>query len=249
MRFKSGSDLKTYREKLKQSLDPNRISIRICMTGCRAYGTEAMRDAFKEELKSQNLADSIDIVETGCHGFCAKAPVCVIEPMGIFYQGLTPKVIPDIVEQTIKNGSIVEDFVFEDENGNKYPYEKDVPFYKTQVRVVLRNCGRINPTSIEDYIANDGYEAIAQVLTQKSPNEVIDVVKQSGLRGRGGAGFPTAMKWSFARSAPGGEKYIICNADEGDPGAFMDRAVLEGDPHSVLEGVMIGAYAIGSQTG
>jgi NADH:ubiquinone oxidoreductase subunit F (NADH-binding)/(2Fe-2S) ferredoxin/NAD-dependent dihydropyrimidine dehydrogenase PreA subunit len=249
MRFKSGSDLKSYREKLKQSLDPNRMSIRICMTGCRAYGAEAMRDAFKEELKAQNLADSVDIVETGCHGFCAKAPVCVIEPMGIFYQGLTPKVIPDIVEQTIKNGSIVEDFVFEDENGNKYPYEKDVPFYKTQVRVVLRNCGRIDPTSIEDYMANDGYQAIAQVLTQKSPEEVIDVVKKSGLRGRGGAGFPTGMKWSFARSAPGDVKYIICNADEGDPGAFMDRAVLEGDPHSVIEGMMIGAYAIGAQTG
>jgi len=232
MRFSNGSALEGYRNSLKEKIDPSRTKIRICMTGCRAYGAEAMRDAFREQLKEQDLEESVDIVETGCHGFC-----------------LTPKVIPDIVEQTIKNGTIVEDFVFEDENGKKYPYEKDIPFYKTQVRVALKNCGRIDPTSIEAYIANDGYQAISQVLSRMSPEDVIDAVKLSGLRGRGGAGFPTATKWSFARSAAGDEKYIICNADEGDPGAFMDRAVLEGDPHSVIEGMMIGAYAIGAQTG
>ena len=146
MRFSNGSALEGFRNSLKEKIDPNRIKIRICMTGCRAYGAEALRDAFKEQLKEQNLEESVDIVETGCHGFCAKAPVCVIEPMGVFYEGLSPKVIPEIVEQTIKNGTIVEDYVFEDENGNKYPYEKDVPFYKTQVRVALRNCGQIDPT-------------------------------------------------------------------------------------------------------
>jgi NADH:ubiquinone oxidoreductase subunit F (NADH-binding)/(2Fe-2S) ferredoxin/NAD-dependent dihydropyrimidine dehydrogenase PreA subunit len=249
MRFKSGIDLETYREQLKQKTDPNRIKIRICMTGCRAYGAVELRDAFREQLREQNLEDQVDMVETGCHGFCAKAPVCVVEPMGVFYHGLTPKVIPEIVEQTIKHGKIVEEYVFQDEKGNKYPYEKEIPFYKTQVRVVLRNCGRIDPTSIDAYIENDGYQAISRVLSQMTPEDVIDVVKKSGLRGRGGAGFPTATKWSFARSAPGDEKYIICNADEGDPGAFMDRAVLEGDPHSVIEGMMIGAYAIGAQTG
>jgi len=249
MRFSNGAMLEEYRNRLKEKMDPNRTTIRICMTGCRAYGAEALRDAFRAQLEQENLNERVDIVETGCHGFCAKAPVCVIEPMGIFYQGLTPKVIPEIVEQTIKNGAIVEDFVFEDESGNKYPYERDIPFYKTQVRVALRNCGRIDPTSIDAYIANHGYQAITQVLSRMSSEEVIGAVKASGLRGRGGAGFPTAAKWSFARSAPGDEKYIICNADEGDPGAFMDRAVLEGDPHSVIEGMMIGAYAIGAQTG
>jgi len=154
-----------------------------------------------------------------------------------------------VVEQTIKNGTIVEEYVFTDEEGNQYPYEKDIPFYKTQVRVALRNCGRIDPTSVDDYIRRDGYQAIANVLSQFSPDDTIEEVKKSGLRGRGGAGFPTGTKWGFARSAPGDEKYIICNADEGDPGAFMDRAVLEGDPHSVVEGMMIGAYAIGAQTG
>jgi len=249
MRFTNRTELENFRVELQNKRDPNRPKIRICMTGCRAYGAEEMRDAFRESLKDQGLEKQVDIVETGCHGFCAKAPVCVIEPMGVFYHGLKPKVIPQIVEETIKKGAIVEDYVFEDENGRKYPHEKEIPFYKTQCRVVLRNCGVIDPTSIEDYIERDGYQAISQIIFNMKSEDVIDEVGKSGLRGRGGAGFPTGKKWSFARSSPGDEKYIICNADEGDPGAFMDRAVLEGDPHSVIEGMMIGAYAIGAKTG
>ncbi|MBW2649076.1 MAG: NADH-quinone oxidoreductase subunit NuoF, partial [Deltaproteobacteria bacterium] len=249
MRVTNRTELENFRVELQNKRDPNRPKIRICMTGCRAYGAEEMRDAFRESLKDQGLEKQVDIVETGCHGFCAKAPVCVIEPMGVFYHGLKPKVIPQIVEETIKKGAIVEDYVFEDENGRKYPHEKEIPFYKTQRRVVLRNCGVLDPTSIEDYIERDGYQAISQIIFNMKSEDVIDEVGKSGLRGRGGAGFPTGKKWSFARSSPGDEKYIICNADEGDPGAFMDRAVLEGDPHSVIEGMMIGAYAIGAKTG
>ncbi|MFH0811547.1 MAG: NADH-quinone oxidoreductase subunit NuoF [Pseudomonadota bacterium] len=249
MRFTNRTALETFRLSLKNRKDPNRIKVRICMTGCRAYGAVEIRDAFKETLKDQHLGKPVDIVETGCHGFCANAPVCVIEPMGVFYHGLNPDVIPEIVEKTINQGTIVEDYVYEGENGTKYPHEKEIPFYKTQLRVVLRNCGFIDPTSIEAYIENDGYQAISQVLSQMKPEQVINMIEQSGLRGRGGAGFPTAKKWAFTRSAPGDEKYIICNADEGDPGAFMDRAILEGDPHSVIEGMLIGAYAIGAKTG
>ena len=238
------------RETILQRRDPDKPRVRICLTGCRAYGAVQIRDAFKSELQKRNLEGEIEIVETGCHGFCARAPVIVIDPQGIFYQQLTPDDVPEIVSETLVKGNIIEKFVFADPaSGESIPIADDVPFYKKQTKIVLRNCGEIDPTNIFHYIARDGYAALVEVLSAMTPEEVIETVKASGVRGRGGAGFPTGLKWGFTRAAAGSPKYIVCNADEGDPGAFMDRGILEGDPHSVLEGMLIAAYAIGAQTG
>ena len=242
--------LETLREATLQQQDPDKPRVRICLTGCRAYGAVQIRDAFRSELQKRNLEGEIDLVETGCHGFCARAPVIVIDPQGIFYQQLTPDDVPEIVSETLVEGNIIEKLVFADPgSGKRIPIADDVPFYKDQTKIVLRNCGKIDPTNIFHYIARDGYAALARVLSAMTPEDAIETVKASGLRGRGGAGFPTGLKWGFARAAAGSTKYIVCNADEGDPGAFMDRGILEGDPHSVLEGMLIGAYAIGAQTG
>jgi NADH-quinone oxidoreductase subunit F len=220
------------------------------MTGCRAYGAEEIRDAFNEEISRRGLEDKVEIRETGCHGFCARAPVIVIEPQGIFYQQLTADDVADIVEKTLVKGDIVDRLVYVDPmNGEKIPFAHDVPFYKGQTKNVLRKCGIIDPTNLSHYIARDGYAALSKVLTTMSPEQVIETVESSGLRGRGGAGFPTGRKWRLVRGAAGDTKYVVCNGDEGDPGAFMDRAVLEGDPHSVLEGMLIAAYAIGAKVG
>jgi NADH:ubiquinone oxidoreductase subunit F (NADH-binding)/(2Fe-2S) ferredoxin/NAD-dependent dihydropyrimidine dehydrogenase PreA subunit len=220
------------------------------MTGCRAFGAVEVRDAFKGAIEENGLAGKVDIVETGCHGFCARAPVAAIDPHGFFYQQISVKNVPQIVKESLIEGRPVEKLLYKHpQTGQPIPLEKDVPFYKEQMKIVLRNCGQIDPTRIEDYIVRDGYLAIAKVLSSMNPEGVIEEVVRSGLRGRGGAGFPAGNKWKFARNAPGEVKYIVCNADEGDPGAFMDRAVLEGDPHTVLEGMLIAAYAIGAQHG
>jgi NADH-quinone oxidoreductase subunit F len=249
-KLKTSEDLKSLRESILGEQDPNMIRVRICMTGCRAYGAMEIRDAFRSEIDERGLQDKVEIIETGCHGFCARAPVIAIDPQGIFYQQLTVEDVPEIVSETLVNGKVVERLVFEVPGTDKrIPITDDVPFYKKQMKVVLRNCGMINPRNIMDYIARDGYAALSKVFSSMTSEEVIESVKASGLRGRGGAGFPTGVKWGFARSAKGDTKYLICNADEGDPGAFMDRAVLEGDPHAVLEGMIIAAYAIGCQTG
>lgn len=249
-KLRSPEDLESLRNSIVQSQDPDKIRVRICMTGCRAYGAEELRDAFMQEIEKADLQGKVDLVETGCHGFCARAPVAAVDPMGIFYQQLTPADVPEIVSETLIKGNVVERLVYSDpETGKKYPLTNDVPFYKKQVRVVLRNCGMIDPKNIMHYIGRGGYSALSKTLTEMTPQEVIDEVKTSGLRGRGGAGFTTGIKWELARAAKGDEKFIVCNADEGDPGAFMDRAVLEGDPHSVLEGMLIAAYAIGAQIG
>ena len=239
-----------FREAILQRREPDKPRVRICLTGCRAYGAVQIRDAFKSELQKRNLEGEIEIVETGCHGFCARAPVIVIEPQEIFYQQLTPDDVPEIVSETLVKGNIIEKFIFADPaSGKRIPIADDVPFYQEQTKVVLRNCGKIDPTNILHYIARDGYAALVKVLSAMTPEDVTETVKASGLRGRGGAGFPTGLKWGLTRAAAGNTKYIVCNADEGDPGAFMDRGVLEGDTHSVLEGMMIAAYAIGAQTG
>jgi len=239
-----------FREAILQRREPDKPRVRICLTGCRAYGAVQIRDAFKSELQKRNLEEEIEIMETGCHGFCARAPVIVIEPQELFYQQLTPDNVPEIVSETLVKGNIIEKFIFSDPaSDRRIPIADDVPFYQEQTKNVLRNCGKIDPTNILHYIARDGYAALAQVLSAMTPEEVIETVKDSGLRGRGGAGFPTGLKWDFTRASPGDTKYIVCNADEGDPGAFMDRGVLEGDTHSVLEGMIIAAYAIGAQTG
>lgn len=249
-KLKTPKELEALRRSLLEAYDPNKIRIRICMTGCRAYGAEEVRDAVKSEIEKHNLQDKVDIIETGCHGFCARAPVMVIDPQGIFYQQMTVEDVPEIITETIIKGNVIDRLVFEQpDTGEKIPLAKDVPFYKEQIKIVLRNCGMIDPKNIMHYIARDGYSALVKVLTKMTPDEVINVVKESGLRGRGGAGFSTGMKWGFARAEKQEKKYIICNADEGDPGAFMDRAVLEGDPHTVIEGMLIGAFAIGAEDG
>jgi NADH:ubiquinone oxidoreductase subunit F (NADH-binding)/(2Fe-2S) ferredoxin/NAD-dependent dihydropyrimidine dehydrogenase PreA subunit len=190
------------------------------------------------------------LVETGCHGMCEMGPIVVIYPEGAFYCRVTAEDVPEIVEEHLYKGRIVERLLYTvPTDMTKVPHYKDIPFYSKQHRIVLRNCGYINPDHIEEYIARDGYQALAKALTQMTPEEVLEEVKRSGLRGRGGAGFPTGLKWEFARKAAGDKKYIICNADEGDPGAFMDRSVLEGDPHAVIEGMLLGAYAIGADEG
>lgn len=249
-KLKTYEDLKFLRESILGEQDPNMIRVRICMTGCRAYGAMEIRDAFRSEIDERGLQDKVKIIETGCHGFCARAPVVAIDPQGIFYQQLTAEDVPEIVSETLLNGKVVERLVFEVPGTDKrIPITDDVPFYKKQMKVVLRNCGMIDPQNIMEYIARDGYAALSKVFSSMTSEEVIESVKASGLRGRGGAGFPTGVKWGFARTAKGDTKYLICNGDEGDPGAFMDRAVLEGDPHAVLEGMIIAAYAIGCQTG
>jgi NADH-quinone oxidoreductase subunit F len=249
-RLKSTSDLEAFRAKIRQESDPNKIVVRICMTGCRAYGAEEARDAFVSEIAKRGLEKKIEIRETGCHGFCARAPVAAIDPLDIFYQQFSAADVPEIISETIEKGRVIERIAFPDPaTQERIPHRADIPFYKGQTQIVLRNCGKIDPRSIEQYIARDGYAALAKVLASMKPEEVVEEVKKSGLRGRGGAGFPTGMKWSFFAAAPKGTKYLICNADEGDPGAFMDRAVLEGDPNSVMEGMLIAAYATGATHG
>jgi NADH:ubiquinone oxidoreductase subunit F (NADH-binding)/(2Fe-2S) ferredoxin/NAD-dependent dihydropyrimidine dehydrogenase PreA subunit len=249
-RLSSIEELQRLQQAIVRATDPSRPRVRICMTGCRAFGAVEVRDAFRKSVAENGLTTKVDIVETGCHGFCARAPVVAIDPHGFFYQQLSARDVPRIVEETLINGKPVEDFLYKDARTEQpVSQEKEVPFYREQMKIVLRNCGQIDPTSIEEYIARDGYVAMAKVLSSMSPEQVIEEVVRSGIRGRGGAGFPTGTKWKFARNANGNVKYIICNADEGDPGAFMDRAVLEGDPHTVLEGMLIAAYAIGAGEG
>jgi len=249
-KLKTPEDLESLRNSILQHKKPDATRVRVCMTGCRAYGAEELRDAFRREIDEKGLQDKVEIVETGCHGFCAKAPVAAIDPQGIFYQELKPEDVPEIVSETLIKGKVVERLVFEvPETDKRIPLTDDVPFYEKQMKLVLRNCGMIDPKKIEDYIARDGYTAISKAISSMSSDEVIETVTNSGLRGRGGAGFPAGVKWGFARRAKGEPKYLICNADEGDPGAFMDRAVLEGDPHTVIEGMLIAAYAIGCSEG
>ncbi len=240
-------DMIRLRESLISQHDPDRPSLAICAgTGCQAYGVNRVIDAFREELERQDLGDQVDVLSTGCPGFCERGPLVVVKPQGIFYQRVKISDVADIVEQTLVKGQVVERLLYEDPaTGQKIVHEADVPFYKLQQREILWINGLLDPTRIEDYIALGGYSALLKALFEMAPNEVLDAVKRSGLRGRGGAGFPTGRKWESCRRAESAVKYVICNADEGDPGAFMDRAVLEGNPHSVLEGMIIGAYAIG----
>ena len=224
--------------------------VHVCMTGCRAYGAASVKDALVEEVNKQGMSDSVEIRSTGCHGFCAKAPVIAIEPLGIQYQEVTPEDAEEIVALTLKKNQLIERLAYRDPKSNApIYYLNQIPFYAKQEKRVLKRCGRIDPTRVEDYIAAGGYQAIVKALSKMNPEQVIEEVLAAGIGGRGGAGFPTGLKWKFARQAEGQPKYIICNADEGDPGAFMDRAMLEGDPHAVLEGMLIGAYAIGARYG
>jgi NADH-quinone oxidoreductase subunit F len=240
-------DLVRLREALNSQRDPNKSCLAICAgTGCQAYGVNRVIEAFEEELEKRGLADQVDVLATGCPGFCERGPLVTVKPAGIFYQRVKITDVPDIVAETLVNGQVVERLLYEHpQTGEKVVHEQDVPFYKLQQREILWINGLLDPTQIEDYIALGGYSALIKALSEMEPTEVLEAVKESGLRGRGGAGFPTGRKWESCRRAEGDVKYVICNADEGDPGAFMDRAVLEGNPHSVLEGMIIGAYAVG----
>ena len=221
-------------------------------TGCTSSGSTKIIDAMEKELVAQGLADEIKIVQTGCFGLCASGPIVIIYPEGTFYARVAVEDVPEIVSEHLLKGRIVERLVHREEDENKelkaLPLS-ETTFYKKQNRVALRNCGVINPENIDEYIGTDGYQALGKVLTEMKPQEVIDTIKASGLRGRGGGGFPTGTKWQFAADQPAGKKYVVCNADEGDPGAFMDRSVLEGDPHAVLEAMAIAGYAIGADEG
>ncbi len=248
-RIDDAAALEELRGRLRAQRDESKVRIRICMTGCRAQGAEELMAAFREEIRRRGLSE-VELVPTGCHGFCAMAPVLVVEPAGIFYGGISAADAPEIVEQTVLAGKPVERLLYRDpESGNPVPLARDIPFYQKQMKIVLRNCGEIDPTDMGEYIRRDGYAALSRVLSSMKPEDVVREIASSGLRGRGGAGFPTGRKWSLAAASPGTPKYMVCNADEGDPGAFMDRAVLEGDPHSIIEGMAIAAYAIGATEG
>ena len=229
-----------------------RTHILVCGgTGCSSSHSQELIDAFHNQLQERGLAGEVQVIKTGCFGLCALGPVVIVYPEGCFYSHVTVEDIPEIVEEHILKGRIVtrllyQETVVDDSTIKNLNHTK---FYEKQTRVALRNCGVINPENIDEYIAMDGYEALGRVLTQMTPDEVIQIVKDSGLRGRGGGGFPTGQKWLFARQSQGDVKYVCCNADEGDPGAFMDRSVLEGDPHVVLEAMTIAGYAIGAHQG
>ncbi len=220
----------------------------MCRYVCALPAVAPYCEAFEAEIASQDLGERVCVVRTGCHGLCAGAVAVVVDPGGIFYQGVTADDVPEIIESTVRGGEPIQRLCWSS-NGETVCRQQEIPFYKHQTQLVLRNCGVVDPRSLEDGLRHGAYSALAQVLSGMSPEQVINEVSASGLRGRGGAGFPTGRKWEFTRAAAGEPKYIICNADEGDPGAFMDRAVLEGDPHLLIEGMIIGAYAIGSTQG
>lgn len=229
-----------------------RSNVLVCGgTGCTSSNSEQIIEKLQEELKAQGLEKEVNVIRTGCFGLCALGPIMVVYPEGAFYSRVTVEDVPEIVSEHLLKGRIVKRLLYQetvvDDNTTKSLNE--TTFYAKQMRIALRNCGVINPENIDEYIAQDGYAALGKVLTEMTPQEVIDLVLASGLRGRGGAGFPTGRKWQFARNNDAPQKYACCNADEGDPGAFMDRSVLEGDPHSVLEAMAIAGYAIGANQG
>ena len=217
-------------------------------TGCTSSKSPQIIENLKKILKEKNI-ENVRVIQTGCSGLCAKGPIVIIRPEDTFYAMVTPEDCEEIINTHIIEGKIVERLLCKEIDGTKVKKLDELSFYKKQKRIALKNCGKIDPENIEEYIAFDGYKALEKVLLTMSPEEVIDIIEQSGLRGRGGGGFPTGKKWRLTREATGKQKYVVCNADEGDPGAFMDRSILEGDPHSVLESMIIAGYAIGANKG
>ncbi|MFX0084752.1 MAG: NADH-ubiquinone oxidoreductase-F iron-sulfur binding region domain-containing protein [Candidatus Hodarchaeota archaeon] len=238
------------KERMMVQMDTSQVTVLICQgTGCLSSKSDEIREEFEEQLINLNLQRKIRVDFTGCHGFCAQGPIVIIEPEGFMYCKVKTTYVKKIVTSHLKDGLPVEEYFYKDPKTNRRIAKyQNIPFYSKQTRMILGSCGHINPENIDSYIEKGGYSGLKRAL-EMSPEEIIQIVKNSGLRGRGGAGFPTGLKWNFCRDAPGEEKYIICNADEGDPGAFMDRSILEADPHSVLEGMLIGAYAIGAKHG
>ncbi|MCP4150840.1 MAG: NADH-quinone oxidoreductase subunit NuoF [bacterium] len=229
----------------------HRLHLLVCAgTGCVACNSFEIKEELELEIARQDLEDEIKIVATGCQGFCERGPIIIVQPEGIFYQKITKEDIPNLVTEHLLKGRPVESLMYvPSKKEAPIPKMMDIGFFKHQRLIVLRNRGRLDPENIDEYIGFDGYRALEKALTGLSPDGIIEEIKKSGLRGRGGAGFPTGLKWEFCRKAKGDIKYIVCNGDEGDPGAFMDRSVLEADPHSVLEGMLIGARAMGAQKG
>ncbi len=242
-RLRSVGELQELRKGLQKGADQEKLTVRVCCgTGCRAAGGEEVLQAFAREVARRGL--DVEVTSSGCQGWCARGPLVAIEPERYFYLEVHPSDVPAIVDLTLGRGQPIPRLLYHGEEGIVF-WRDAIPFYRKQSRLILRNCGRIDPTNIFDYIRVGGYSALAKALTEMTPEEVIEEVKRAGLRGRGGAGFPTWLKWQLCRAQPRTPKYVICNGDEGDPGAFMDRSALEGDPHSVLEGMIIAAYAVG----
>jgi len=250
-RINSPAELEEFRKDILSKRDPNKPCITLCSgSACNASGSVEVASAIEEEIKKQGLSDSVDIRKTGCHGFCERGPIVVIHPEEICYFNIEPKDVAEIISETIKEKKVVERLLYTDPSTNeKIVHESDIPFYKYQTRIVFGSNSKIDPKSIDDYLAIGGYAALAKALSGMSADQVLGEVKKANLRGRGGGGFPAGTKWEGSRNAPEPIKYVIVNADEGDPGAYMDRSLLEGNPHAVLEGLTIGAYAIGSHEG
>ena len=218
-------------------------------TACFSGGGDKIIDEFKAQLGAAGLSEKVQVVATGCLGFCEQGPIVKVLPQGTFYVQVKAEDVKEIVNEHLVKGRVVQRLCYDPEQAKKLVAEANIPFYQKQYRIVLRNCGVIDPEKIDDYIARDGYRGLEKVLFEMTPEQVVEEILKSGLRGRGGAGFPTGMKWKFAAAQPKGQKYMVCNADEGDPGAYMDRSTLEGDPHSILEAMAIAGYAIGASKG
>lgn len=251
VKIKTGDDLAKVKKNYQERLNKYRYHVLVCSgSGCISSNCHEVRDALLKAIKEQDLTEKVTVSETGCIGTCALGPVMVVMPEGVFYNKLSPADIPRIVSSHLVDGNIVTEKTYLDgRTGNYIPYLKDIDYFKNQVKIALRNCGNMDYVSLEAYIGRDGYHGLNKVLKSMKPMDVVAEIKKSGLRGRGGGGFPTGVKWEAGLNAPGTEKYVACNADEGDPGAFMDRSLLEGDPHSVIEGMAIAGYAIGANKG
>jgi (2Fe-2S) ferredoxin len=253
MKLMSREDLYIYREQLLAQRDPDSKTIWVCGgTGCRANGSLKVLAALRAEVQAQGLAGRVklELKTSGCHGYCERGPIVIIAPRNVFYQRVRPEDAAAIIEETVFRDRLVRHLLYHDPaTKTAIPNVAEIPFYRRQVRIALRNNGRIDPESCADYIAAGGYAGLARALFELTPAGVIEEIKRSGLRGRGGGGFPTGRKWEICRMAAGQVRYVIANGDEGDPGAFMDRSIMEGDPHSVIEGLAIGAYAVGATQG
>jgi NADH:ubiquinone oxidoreductase subunit F (NADH-binding)/(2Fe-2S) ferredoxin/Pyruvate/2-oxoacid:ferredoxin oxidoreductase delta subunit len=247
----SPAELERFRTSILSKRDPNKPCITLCAgSACLASGSGEVVASLEAEIEAQGLGGEVEIRKTGCHGFCERGPIIVIHPEEISYFQIEPKDVPEIISRTVKENEVIDRLLYVDPSTNeKITHESEIPFYKNQQRLVLGSNGSIDPKSIDDYLAIGGYSALAKALSGMTPEQVLEEVKMSNLRGRGGGGFPTGIKWEGARNAPDETKYVIVNADEGDPGAYMDRSILEGNPYSVLEGLIIGAYAVGAREG
>ena len=247
----SPADLEEFRQGILSKRDPTKPCITLCTgSACLASGSGEVLAILEQQIEAQGLGDQVEIRGTGCHGFCERGPIIVVHPEEIAYFQVQPEDVPEIIAETVRKKKVLERLLYVDPGtGEKIVDESEIPFYKNQERLVLGSNGSIDPKSIDDYVAIGGYSALAKALFGMTPEQVLEEVKRTNLRGRGGGGFPTGIKWEGARNAPGDLKYVIVNADEGDPGAYMDRSILEGNPHSVLEGLIIGAYAVGAREG